>query len=58
MIINDVLAIAATDTENHARAAADKVHVELDVLPAYMTSLEAIAEDALDNTDGISEYVP
>ena len=48
----DVLAIVAADTEKHARAAADKVHVELDMLPAYMTGLEAIDEDAMEIQPG------
>ncbi|HWQ79472.1 MAG TPA: molybdopterin cofactor-binding domain-containing protein [Anaerovoracaceae bacterium] len=44
----DVLAIVAADTEKHARAAADRVKVELEVLPAYMNGLDAIAEDAIE----------
>ncbi|WP_094603002.1 Aldehyde oxidoreductase [Sporomusa silvacetica DSM 10669] len=43
----DVLAIVAADTEKNARAAADKVQAELEVLPAYMNGLDAIAEDAM-----------
>ena len=35
----DAIAIVAADTEEHARAAADKVKVDLEVLPAYMTRL-------------------
>ena len=34
--IGDAIAIVCADTEAHARAAADKVKVELEVLPAYM----------------------
>ena len=33
----DAIAIVAADTEEHARAAAAKVKVDLEVLPAYMT---------------------
>ncbi len=43
----DVLAVVAADTEKHARAAADKVKFELDVLPAYMDGVSAVADDAL-----------
>jgi len=43
----DVLAAVIADTEAHAQAAVEKVRTELEVLPAYMTGLEAIAEDAL-----------
>ncbi|RPH82752.1 MAG: aldehyde oxidoreductase, partial [Desulfobacteraceae bacterium] len=44
----DALAIVAADTEAHARAAAEKVKVELEELPAYMSAPEAMAEDALE----------
>lgn len=44
----DVLALVAADTEEHARAAADKVKVELEILPAYMNGLDAVAEDAME----------
>lgn len=44
----DVLALVIADSEAHARAAADKVKVELEVLPAYMNGLDAIAEDAIE----------
>ncbi|KUO72154.1 MAG: aldehyde oxidoreductase [Desulfosporosinus sp. BRH_c37] len=44
----DVLAVVAADTEKNARAAADKVKYELEVLPAYMNGLDAIAEDAME----------
>lgn len=44
----DVLALVIADTEKNARAAADQVKVELEVLPAYMNGLDAIAEDAIE----------
>lgn len=42
----DVYAIVLADSRKHARAAAEKVKVDLEELPAYMTGLEAVAEDA------------
>ncbi|ATW25745.1 molybdopterin-dependent aldehyde oxidoreductase [Candidatus Formimonas warabiya] len=44
----DALAIVCADTIEHARAAADKVKVEVEELPAYMDALEAAAEDAME----------
>lgn len=44
----DAIAIVAADTEEHARAAAAAVKVDLEVLPAYMSAMEAIAEDAIE----------
>ena len=44
----DAIAIVAADTEDHARAAADKVVVDLEELPAYMNAMDAIAEDAIE----------
>ena len=44
----DALAIVAADTEAHARAATEKVKVELEELPAYMSAPAAMAEDALE----------
>jgi len=43
----DAIAIVAADTEEQARAAARKVVVELEELPAYMNAIEASADDAL-----------
>ncbi len=43
----DAIAIVCADTEKNARAAAQKVHVELEPLPAYMSAPEAMAEDAI-----------
>jgi len=44
----DAIAIVCADTEAHARAAADKVKVELEELPAYMNALDAMADDAIE----------
>lgn len=44
----DAIAIVAADTEAHARAAADAVKVDLEVLPAYMSAPESLAEDAIE----------
>lgn len=46
--IGDAIAIVCADTEEHARAAADKVKVELEELPAYMNAMDAMAEDAIE----------
>lgn len=44
----DAIAIIAADTEAHAQAAVDKVKVELEVLPAYMSAPAAMADDAIE----------
>lgn len=44
----DAIAIVCADTEEHARAAADKVVVEVEELPAYMSAREATAPDAIE----------
>jgi aldehyde oxidoreductase len=44
----DAIAIVCADTEVNARTAADKVKVELEVLPAYMSAPEAMADDAIE----------
>ncbi|MEI6127691.1 MAG: molybdopterin-dependent aldehyde oxidoreductase, partial [Pseudomonadota bacterium] len=44
----DALAIVCADTEEHARAAADKVKVDLEMLPAYMNAPAAMADDAIE----------
>jgi aldehyde oxidoreductase len=44
----DAIAIVAADTVEHAKAAADKVKVELEELPAYMNALDAMADDAIE----------
>ena len=44
----DVIAIVCADTKTHAEEAANKVKVDLEVLPAYMSALEAIADNAIE----------
>ncbi len=44
----DAMAIVCADTEEMARAAAEKVHVELEELPAYMSAPAAMAADAME----------
>ena len=49
----DAIAIVCADTEDHARAAADAVKVDLEVLPAYMSGFAALAPDALEIHPGV-----
>nr|WP_284701382.1 molybdopterin-dependent aldehyde oxidoreductase [Rhodoplanes tepidamans] len=49
----DAIAIVAADTVEHARAAADKVKVDLEVLPAYMSGFAALAPDAIEIHPGV-----
>jgi aldehyde oxidoreductase len=44
----DVVAIVCADTRENAKAAAKKVKVDLEVLPAYMNAPAAMAEDAIE----------
>ncbi|MEI7847849.1 MAG: molybdopterin-dependent aldehyde oxidoreductase [Chloroflexota bacterium] len=44
----DAIAIVCASTIEEARAAADKVKVELEVLPAYMSAPAAMADDAIE----------
>lgn len=44
----DACAIVAADTEEHAKAAAAKVKLDIEPLPAYMSAMEAIAPDAIE----------
>jgi aldehyde oxidoreductase len=44
----DAIAIVCADTKEQAEAAAKKVKVDLEVLPAYMSAPEAMADDALE----------
>ncbi len=46
--MGDEIAIVCADTEQHARDAAEKVRVDLEVLPAYMSAPAAMAEDAME----------
>jgi aldehyde oxidoreductase len=49
----DAIAIVAADTEEHARAAADKVKVDLELLPAYLSGFAALAPDAIEIHPGV-----
>jgi len=49
----DAIAIVAADTVEHARAAADEVKVDLEVLPAYMSGDAAMAPDAIEIHPGV-----
>jgi aldehyde oxidoreductase len=44
----DALAIVCADTIEQARAAADRVKVDIEELPAYMNAIDASAEDAIE----------
>lgn len=44
----DAIAIVCADTEENAKAAAEKVSVELEQLPEYMSAPAAMAEDAIE----------
>ena len=44
----DAFAIVCADTEANARAAAEKVKIDLEALPAYMSAPEAMAPDAME----------
>jgi len=46
--LGDAIAIVCADTEANAKAAAEKVKVDLEVLPAYLSAPAAMAEDALE----------
>ena len=49
----DAIAIVCADTAEHARAAADKVKVEVEELPAYLDVKEAASEDAIEVHPGV-----
>lgn len=49
----DAIAMVAADTEEHAKAAARAVKVELELLPAYMSAPEALAPDAIEIHPGV-----
>ncbi|MDD3391788.1 MAG: molybdopterin-dependent oxidoreductase, partial [Synergistaceae bacterium] len=44
----DAVAIVCADTYKNATAAAEKVKLDLEILPAYMSAPEAMAEDAIE----------
>jgi len=52
----DAIAIVAADTEEHAREAAKKVKVDLEVLPAYMSAPAALAPDAIEIHPGTPNH--
>jgi aldehyde oxidoreductase len=52
----DVLAVVAARTQKEARAAALKVKVELDELPAYHSVLESFMPDAVQLHKGVPNY--
>ena len=52
----DALAIVCADTIEQARAAAGKVKVELEELPAYMNALDAMAGDAIEIYPGTPNH--
>ncbi len=43
----DVVALCVADTKEHARAAAEKVRVEIEQLPEYLNYLDAVMPDAI-----------
>lgn len=49
----DVVALVAADTEEHARAAAAAVKVDLEPLPEYLNYLDAVAPDAMQIHPGV-----
>ncbi|MGI5892397.1 MAG: molybdopterin-dependent aldehyde oxidoreductase [Bacillota bacterium] len=54
----DVVAVVAARTQDEARAAAAKVKLDLEELPAYMTYLDAVAPGAMEIHEGIpNEYL-
>ncbi|WP_094604256.1 Aldehyde oxidoreductase [Sporomusa silvacetica DSM 10669] len=54
----DVVAVVAADTEEHARAAAKKVKLDMEELPRYMSYLDAVAPGAMEIHEGIpNEYL-
>lgn len=46
--IGDAVAIVAADTEEHAKEAVKAVKLDLEPLPAYMSAMEAMEEDAIE----------
>ncbi len=49
----DAIAIVCADTEEHAKAAAAKVKVDLEILPSYMSAPAAMAPDAIEIHAGV-----
>ena len=53
----DAIAIVCADTPFQANAAAEKVKVELEALPAYMSAPAAMAEDAMEIHPGTPQHL-
>jgi aldehyde oxidoreductase len=49
----DAIAIICADTEEHAKSAAKKVKVDLEILPSYMSAPAAMATDAIEIHPGV-----
>lgn len=49
----DAIAIVCADTEEHAKEAAKKVKVDLEILPSYMSAPAAMATDAIEIHPGV-----
>jgi len=49
----DAVAIVCADTEEHAKEAAKKVKLDLEILPAYMSAPAAMAPDAIEIHPGV-----
>ncbi len=43
----DPVALVCADTKDHARAASEKVKVEIEQLPEYLSYLDAVMPDAM-----------
>ncbi len=57
----DVVALVCADTKDHARAAAEKVKVDIEKLPEYLSYLDAVMPDAMpihENTPNIFARQP
>jgi len=54
--IGDAVALVAADTEEHARAAAEKVKQNLEILPAYKTLPEAVMPNAIQLNKGVPNF--
>ena len=52
----DAVALVCADTPDIAKAAAEKVKVELEPLPAYMNALDALADDAIEIHPGVPNH--
>ncbi len=55
--MGDCLAAVVADTEAHARAAVNKIHLEYEALPAYLSVLESCMPNAIRIQDDIPNLV-